>query len=36
MEAILVQMAESQWTEAALHLACAMARNTQAGLSCCG
>ena len=30
METILVQMADSQWTEAALHLACAMARNTKA------
>ncbi|MEO8395151.1 MAG: hypothetical protein ABI700_19295 [Chloroflexota bacterium] len=28
MEAIIVQMADNQWTEAALHLACAMARTT--------
>ena len=28
MESILVQMAEARWTEEALHLACAMARNT--------
>jgi len=28
MNTILVQMAEAEWTEEALHLACAMARNT--------
>jgi hypothetical protein len=28
MEAIIVQMADGQWTEAALHLACAIARTT--------
>jgi hypothetical protein len=28
MESILVQMAESHWTEEALHLACAMAHTT--------
>jgi hypothetical protein len=28
MDSILVQMAEARWTEEALHLACAMARNT--------
>ena len=30
MKTILVQMSEKQWTMPALHLACALARNTQA------
>jgi len=30
MKTILVQMTEKQWTMPALHLACALARNTQA------
>ena len=29
MNTILVQMADRQWTEEALHLACAMARNSE-------
>ena len=33
MTTILVQMADRQWTEEALHLACAMARNTQSNVT---
>ena len=32
MESIIVEMANSQWTEAALHLACAMARTTHSNV----
>lgn len=32
MKTILVQMSEKQWTMPALHLACALARNTQANI----
>ena len=33
MKTILVQMADRQWTEEALHLACAMARNTESNVT---